>query len=157
MQSEMFSSKYRQNWLQELVLRSRLQKQTTLALVPNKHARENGVMCFSLEHKTNSRNRFRLQSRSVITLLLKTTLHGDGKYETVRLLIEHGANIDDQENLSGNVPLCYAIYFIYMRIFELLIENGASIDFKALDGATALTYAVNYREKEMAEILIAPI
>ena len=41
-----------------------------------------------------------------------------------------------------------------MRILKLLIENGASIDFKALDGATALTYAVNYREKEMAEILI---
>ena len=36
----------------------------------------------------------------------------------------------------------------------LLLQNGASIDFKALDGATALTHAVNYREKEMAEFLI---
>ena len=59
----MFSSKYRQNWLQELVLRSRLQKQTNLALVPNKHARENGVMCFSLEHKTNFHNPSRLFKR----------------------------------------------------------------------------------------------
>ena len=78
----------------------------------------------------------------------------EGKYETAKLLIEHGANIDDHENLSGNVPLHYAISFGQMRILKLLIENGASIDFKALEGATALTYAVSCRKKEMAEFLI---
>ena len=41
-----------------------------------------------------------------------------------------------------------------MRILKLLIENGASIDFKALDGATALTYAINYKRKKMAAFLI---
>ena len=56
-----------------------------------------------------------------------------------------------------NVPLHYAVSYGHKIILKLLIENGASIDFKALDGATALTHAVNYREKEMAEILIAPI
>ena len=35
-----------------------------------------------------------------------------------------------------------------------MIKNDASIESKAWDVATALTYAVNYREKEMAEILI---
>ena len=39
----------------------------------------------------------------------------------------------------------FAISCRHMRILKLLIENGASIDSKALDGATALTYAVNYR------------
>ena len=39
-----------------------------------------------------------------------------------------------------------------MRILKLPIENGASIDFEALDGATALT--VSYKQKEMAEFLI---
>ena len=73
-------------------------------------------------------------------------------YETAKLLIEHGANIDDHENLSGNVPLHYAISFGQMRILKLLIENGASIDFKALDGATALTYAINYKRKKMAQL-----
>ena len=77
-----------------------------------------------------------------------------GKYDTAKLLIEHGANIDNHENLFGNVPLHLAISFGHIRILRLIIENHASIDFKALDGATALTYAVNYREKEMAEILI---
>ena len=41
-----------------------------------------------------------------------------------------------------------------MRILKLLIENGASVDFRALDGVTALTYLVNYKLKEMAEFLI---
>ena len=41
--------------------------------------------------------------------------------------IEHGANIDDQDYLSGNVPLHYAVSFGHMRILKLLIEYGASI------------------------------
>ena len=57
------------------------------------------------------------------------------------------------ENLLENVPLLYAVSYGHERILKLLIENGASIDFKALDGATALTYAVNYKQKEMAQFL----
>ena len=68
--------------------------------------------------------------------------------------MEHGANIDDHENLFGNVPLHLAISFGHIRILRLIIENHASIDFKALDGATALIYAVNYKQKGMAEFLI---
>ena len=41
-----------------------------------------------------------------------------------------------------------------MIILKLLIENDVSINFKALDGGTALTYAVSYKLKEMAEFLI---
>ena len=41
-----------------------------------------------------------------------------------------------------------------MTILKFLIESCASFDFKALEGATALTYTVNYKEKEMAEFLI---
>ena len=41
-------------------------------------------------------------------------------------IIEHGANIDDQDYLSGNVPLHYAVSFGHMRILKLLIENGAT-------------------------------
>ena len=55
------------------------------------------------------------------------------------------------EYLSENVPFHFAISLGHMMI---LIENHASIDFKALDGATALTYAVNYKQREMAEFLV---
>ena len=37
---------------------------------------------------------------------------------------------------------------------EVADRNGVSINFKALDGGTALTYAVSYKLKEMAEFLI---
>ena len=87
-----------------------------------------------------------------LTLLMIATQKG--KYETAKLLIEHGANIDDHENLFGNVPLHLTDSFGHMRILNLLIQNGASIDFKALDGATALTFVVNYKKKEMVAFLI---
>ena len=52
------------------------------------------------------------------------------------------------EYLSGNVPLQFAVSFGHMIILKLLIENGVSINSKAL------TYAVSYKQKEMAEFLI---
>ena len=39
-------------------------------------------------------------------------------------------------------------------MFHTLIKNDASIDSKAWDVATSLTYAVRYKQKEMAEFLI---
>ena len=70
------------------------------------------------------------------------------------MLIEDGANIDDHENLFENVQLKFAASFGHIMILKLLIENGVSINFKALDGGTALTYAVSYKLKEMAESII---
>ena len=52
----------------------------------------------------------------------------------------------EQHHDSGNVPLHFAVSFGPMRILKLLIENGASIDFKALDDANALTYAAIKRK-----------
>ena len=56
--------------------------------------------------------------------------------------------------LSENVPFHFAVSFGHMGILKLLIENCASVSFKALDGVTALTYAVSYKLKEMAESII---
>ena len=39
-------------------------------------------------------------------------------------------------------------------MFHSWIKNDASIDSKAWDFATALTYTVSYKQKEMAEFLI---
>ena len=43
---------------------------------------------------------------------------------------------------------------VFWDVFHTMIKNDASIESKACDVVTALTYAVNYREKEIAEILI---
>ena len=42
----------------------------------------------------------------------------------------------------------------FWHMFHTQFKSKASIESKAWDVATALTYAVNYRENEMAEILI---
>ena len=55
------------------------------------------------------------------------------------------------EYLSENVPFHFAVSLGHMII---LIESHASIDFKALEGATALTYTVIYKRKKMAAFLI---
>ena len=57
-------------------------------------------------------------------------------------------------NLSFLILVELAVSFGHRRILGLRVENHPSIDFKALNGTTALAYAVNYKQKEMAEILI---
>ena len=42
----------------------------------------------------------------------------------------------------------------FWHVFHTLIKNDASIDSKAWDVSTALTYTVSYKQKEMAEFLI---
>ena len=50
------------------------------------------------------------------------------------LLVEYKGDVNGQDNLSGNVPIHYAIDFENMKLLKLLIEKGASIDIKAFDG-----------------------
>ena len=56
-------------------------------------------------------------------------------------------------NLSFLILVELAVSFGH-RILGLRVENHPSIDFKALNGTTALAYAVNYMQKEMAESII---
>ena len=42
----------------------------------------------------------------------------------------------------------------FWHMFHTRIKNDASIDSKVWDVATALTYTVSYKQKEMAEFLI---
>ena len=75
--------------------------------------------------------------------------------EIVKLLIEHEANINDHEHsLLGLFPLHMSVHFARPRIMKLLIENGAIIDLKASNGATALYYAVKHKKIDMVEILL---
>ena len=70
------------------------------------------------------------------------------------LLIEHKANVNGDGNLSGNVPIHYAIDFDDMKLLKLLIEKVASIDIKAFDGTNALMYAVNDNTLDIIKILL---
>ena len=75
-------------------------------------------------------------------------------YEIAKLLIEHGANLNGHEHLSGYVPIHLAVAIANPKVLMLLIENGASIDYKSYDGKTALIFAIRNMKMEMAEFLI---
>src|SRR5512140_95153 len=52
---------------------------------------------------------------------------GNGRLEAVRLLIEHGANVEARDEWGWS-PLTFAAYFRQMDMAKLLIANGADVD-----------------------------
>ena len=75
------------------------------------------------------------------------------QYEIAELLIENKANIDEHEKLGGHVPIHWAIDFENTRFLKLFLDNGASIDFKSFEGATALIYQVSDKTREILEVI----
>jgi ankyrin repeat protein len=62
-----------------------------------------------------------------------------GDIETVKKLIELGANINEKSN--GMTPVMYAAKYNRVDILKLLVENGAKLDVKSEKGLTAEKYA----------------
>ena len=69
-------------------------------------------------------------------------------------MIEYKGDVNGLGNLSGNVPIHYAIDFDNMKLLKLLFEKGAYIDIKAFDGTNALMYAVKFNPLNIAKILL---
>ena len=69
-------------------------------------------------------------------------------------MIEYKAVVNGHGNLSGNVPIHYAINFDNMKLLKLLIEKGASIDIKAFDGTNALMCALKFNPLNVVKILL---
>ena len=74
--------------------------------------------------------------------------HAVGNYETVRCLIENGANVNATTN-DNCTPLMIASKYDDLRVINLLIKHGANVELQDKDGRTALYHAVmepwNYR------------
>ena len=75
-------------------------------------------------------------------------------YEIAKFLIQHGANVNDQENDLGAFPIHLTVIKRNTKILKLLIEHGAFLDSKTLNGSTALIFAIYHDEQEIVEILI---
>ena len=75
------------------------------ALVQQQKLRNIEIIQFLLEHGAYPNEKV---NHGLTRLMIATQ---EGKHETAKLLIEHGANIDDHENLFGNVPLHFAHFF----------------------------------------------
>lgn len=62
-----------------------------------------------------------------------------GDIETVKKLIELGADVNEKSN--GMTPAMYAAKFNRVDILKLLVENGAKLNAKSEKGYTAEKYA----------------
>lgn len=86
-----------------------------------------------------------------------------GKKELVKLLIDHGAEINAKDDWKGNMnrpdgtegwtPLIFAADSDHEEVVKILIERGADVNVKTKSGLTALILAHIWRNEEMIHIL----
>lgn len=85
------------------------------------------------------------------------------KKELVKLLIDHGAEINAKDDWKGNMnrpdgtegwtPLIFAADSDHEEVVKILIERGADVNIKTKSGITALILAHIWRNEEMIHIL----
>lgn len=78
----------------------------------------------------------------------------EGNYEEVKKHILAGSNINAIEPSGGSTPLITAALFGKKDIVDLLLENGASINYQNNDGSTALHVASFFCHPEIVRILL---
>ncbi|TET36072.1 MAG: ankyrin repeat domain-containing protein [Planctomycetota bacterium] len=80
-----------------------------------------------------------------------------GFYDTARLLIDKGADVDSKD-IGGHTPLFFGASYGKPDIVLLLIHRGANVNEKTDTGFTPLHYAANTGEIEaIRELLVAGI
>lgn len=85
-----------------------------------------------------------------------TPLHAaayGGSVAVARLLLEHGAALEDQANVAGATPLSLAAEQDQVAVAELLIAAGADIARPDADGFTPLTQAWAKKRHNMVRLL----
>ena len=86
----------------------------------------------------------------------RTLLHcaaAYGKREMIRLFVEKGANVNEQDE-EGASPLCAAVVQGEADAADELILLGATVDLLTNKGNTALCYAVQMGETELVRVLL---
>jgi len=77
----------------------------------------------------------------------------NGSIETVRLLVEAGAALDDADP-TGITPLVAAAYMGHESIVRLLCQAGAGLELRDQEGYTALMFAANAGHAAAAQVLL---
>ena len=66
--------------------------------------------------------------------------------EVVKLLLEHGANPNIQENKYGWTPLHYAVKSCHVDVARVLLDHGADLTIRNNEGRTPLDYGSDCEE-----------
>mgnify|MGYP003682974095 FL=1 len=74
-----------------------------------------------------------------------------GDFDTVKKMIQFGENVNKTSN--GKTPLMYAARYNRVKIVNLLLENGAKLDYKDKNGHTAIDYAKISKATDVKAIL----
>lgn len=74
--------------------------------------------------------------------------------EVVKLLISHGANINQADD-GGGTALIYAVWKGNKKVVSFLLENGADVYAKTRDGRTPLSIAKQAGHTEIVKMLKA--
>jgi ankyrin repeat protein len=76
----------------------------------------------------------------------------DGKTDTVKALIEAGADVNAKDR-QGKTALVVASEKGHLDSVKILLDNGADVNAKTKDGCTALMFAENIGHREVVRIL----
>ena len=76
-----------------------------------------------------------------------------GRLESVRMLVENGACVNQQDKGNGFTPLIKAVFKGNTDIVKYLLEQGADKNVSSYEKKTALDYAYEKNHKEIIEIL----
>jgi Ankyrin repeats (3 copies)/Ankyrin repeats (many copies) len=78
----------------------------------------------------------------------------EDRLEMVKVLVEHGAPIDQRTN-NGTTPLLTAAYAGHLEIVKVLLAHGASVDIaRQYGGATPLLFAVEGGHLDIVKVLV---
>ena len=87
----------------------------------------------------------------------RTVLYGAalrGHVEVVRALLTAGANVDQGRLAGGWTPLMSGAEYGHVEVVEALMEAGADLERTAVDGTTALSWAVIQGQPEVVRVLL---
>lgn len=97
-----------------------------------------------------------VNERDSLERLPLTSAAMQGKMEVARYLLDHGANVNSTngKRWRGMTPLgAAATVAEHVKLVQMLVEAGAKLDAKAVEGMTALEYAKRAHLKEVAACL----
>lgn len=78
-----------------------------------------------------------------------------GDFETVKLLLTHGAAVNAKETERGQTALMWAVAEANPTVAKLLIENGADVHARSTSGFTPLMFGVRKGDLESVRTLLA--